>query len=303
MMQHDFRKKLTIDIFKIGMGILFFYCCMMMSVSALDPMAVTQTFGKDPTTQMNLSWHSDLSEDTCYLEYSEIAKDQLFKKPMKVKATSVKSKNDQDERMVHQVALSMLKADTKYMYRMIYKKDVSKSGVFQTAKKEATSFRFINISDTQGVTRKDYKVWGNTLTKALSKFPDTNFLIHSGDVVDNGDQVLQWDYFVEEAKHPLAFLPIMPVMGNHDDVNRNGSNLNSKNFTERFLIQQEDDTGADEGTVYSFDYGPAHFVFMNTQGSQDDLVKQGEWLKQDVLASNQKWKNCSTPSRPLWRAS
>jgi hypothetical protein len=85
-------------------------------------------------------------------------------------------------------------------------------------------------------------------------------------------------------------LAILPVLGNHDALNKNNTNANGKNFTDRFNLPKELDTGAPAGTVYSFDYGDAHIAVMNTQCGSLNLKKQAEWLKKDMAASQKPWK-------------
>ena len=50
------------------------------------------------------------------------------------------------------------------------------------------------------------------------------------------------------------------------------------------------------GWYYSFDYGPCHFVMLNTQWEEVDslrpglLAEQMAWLRRDMAASRKKWK-------------
>ncbi|MCJ7841522.1 metallophosphoesterase [Lederbergia sp. NSJ-179] len=44
-----------------------------------------------------------------------------------------------------------------------------------------------------------------------------------------------------------------------------------------------------KGTVYSFDYGDAHFAVLNTETTKAGLMEQAEWLKTDVAKVKKKW--------------
>jgi hypothetical protein len=206
-------------------------------------------------------------------------------------AQSYSSKNDADSRMIHKVSLKNLKPGTEYVYRVGNGSDIiSTQGTFKTAEKKPGPFTFIQITDTQGSNAKDYRLWTSTLDDALKKFPDVRFLLHTGDMVDSGQKINQWDLFTGAVKPELMNLPIEPAVGNHEAVNGNGTNANEKNFTDRFNLPDATDSGAPAGTVYSFDYGDAHIAVLNTECNSDNLKKEGDWLKTDMEKSDKAWK-------------
>jgi predicted ester cyclase len=166
----------------------------------------------------------------------------------------------------------------------------SSQGAFKTAEQDLNRFTFINITDTQGVTARDYAKWKDILDKALIKFPDARFLLHSGDMVDEGHKIAQWDLFAGAVKDEFMKLPIMPAVGNHEAFNKNGTNPDVKNFTNSFNLPLEQDTGAPSGTVYSFDYGNVHIAVMNTQCGSKNLKKQADWLRRDMTGTKKLWK-------------
>jgi predicted phosphodiesterase len=151
-------------------------------------------------------------------------------------------------------------------------------------------FTFLTVTDTQGITAKDYSKWKLVLDKALKNHKSASFLVHTGDIVDAGDNAILWDRFVEAAKNELLNLPIAPVVGNHDAKNDNKSNPNCKSFVDRFDVPKTFDNGAPAGTTYSFDYGDAHFAIMNTQCRSENLTKQAAWLQRDMARTKKTWK-------------
>lgn len=262
------------------------------TMKASLPESVVSTFGKNPETGRNFTWITPLDTKNGVVEYCVKDKFKGFDKVNIQSATakSYKTNTDNDTRIIHKVELVNLKPGTEYVYRVGIKGYYSEQGVFRTAAKDLTSFTFINITDTQGTSISDYKVWKGTLDKALEKFPDARFLIHTGDMVDNGQDIGQWDNFTEVARKELIKLPIVPVVGNHEMLNSNKTNNNAKNYTDRFDTPQVQGTGAPLGTVYSFDYGNAHIAVMNTQCGGNNLKSQGEWLRNDMAKSLKKWK-------------
>lgn len=262
-------------------------------LTASAAISVVNTFGKNPESQRNFAWISSPSNKSGIIEYCPKNEFKGFDSSniIKTAAQSYSLKTDIDNRMVHKVALSGLKPGTEYIYRVVSKPDIfSTQGAFKTAETNLNQFTFIQITDTQGYNEKDYKLWKNTLKKAFGKFPDADFLIHTGDFVENGDKINQWDLFANAVKLELMNIPVVPVVGNHDVLNDNGSNSNTKNFTDRFNPAKETETGAPLGTVYSFDYGNAHIAVMNTECDRDDLKKQGQWLSSDMAKTDKPWK-------------
>jgi Predicted phosphohydrolases len=273
-----------------------------LAISASAPIATAQqstsisvvnNFGEDPKTERNFTWNTLQKIKTGFIEYCPKDEFQSFNdhNVIIVTAQSYESKNDTDCRMIHKVSLKNLKPGTEYIYRVGNGTDIiSPQGTFKTAEKNSDQFTFIQITDTQGSNAKDYKVWENTLDNALKKFPDAKFLLHTGDMEDNGQKISQWDLFSDAVKSELMNLPIEPAVGNHEVLNKNGTNLNAKNFIDKFNLPEETGTGAPSGTIYSFDYGNAHIAVLNTECSSDNLKKEGDWLKSDMEKSDKPWK-------------
>jgi acid phosphatase type 7 len=257
------------------------------------PGSIVNNFGKDPKTERHFTWFTSTSSKTGVIEYCTRDTFHGFDKSnvIRVKARSYETKTDKDTRVIHKAEIKSLKPGTEYVYRVGSSLNgFSSHGIFITATQASDRFTFINITDTQGVTAKEYALWENTLDKALIKFPDARFLLHTGDLVDEGHKISQWDLFADTVKSELMNLPMAPVVGNHDAFNKNNSNPNAKNFTDRYNLPDEQDTGAPSGTVYSFDYGNAHIAVMNTQCGSKNLKKQADWLRSDMLKTRKPWK-------------
>ncbi|HEY5587219.1 MAG TPA: metallophosphoesterase family protein [Ruminiclostridium sp.] len=257
------------------------------------PKSIINNFGKDPRISRNFTWYTDTSIKKSILEYSVKDKFYGFDKTniVRVTAQSHEVKTNSDKREIHKVELINLIPGTEYIYRVRNDKGgFSSQGVFKTAEQNLQKFTFVNITDTQGTTSKDYTLWKNTLDKALGKFPDARFLLHTGDMEDSGQNIYQWDLFANAVKDELMNIPIAPVVGNHETINNNKTNPNAKNFTDRFDIYKEQNTGAPAGTVYSFDYGNAHIAVMNTQSGSTNLKKQADWLLSDMSKTHKLWK-------------
>jgi len=253
----------------------------------------TNSFGENPATQHGFAWSTSAAVAKSWIEYCPKSAFTSFSEKSigHVTASAYTAVNDGGKRRVFKVDLSNLQPDTDYIYRLVASDgSTSPNGIFRTAGTLAERFSFLNITDTQGADAKDYGVWGKTLSMALKQNPDARFLVHTGDIVDNGDSIAQWDEFAQAAQGMLLNLPIEPAVGNHDVLNKNKTNGSVHNFTDLFETPRNVGTGTVPGTAYSFDYSNVHIAVMNTECGASNLASQAKWLLQDMKKSNKPWK-------------
>jgi predicted phosphodiesterase len=111
--------------------------------------------------------------------------------------------------------------------------------------------------------------------------PDAAFLLSAGDV----DPVSETQKKIKAALGP-DFLWV-PVVGNHDTGKSNLSVIESHNKTLPFAVNPG--PAGSRNTTYSFDYGPAHFVCLDTY---DRNAQKGRmsWLEKDLATSKKPFK-------------
>lgn len=174
-----------------------------------------------------------------------------------------------------EVKLDNLEPNTRYFYRVLRDDGngatlASPIRAMKTAVPPEMPYSFGIIGDTQRnpeVTRKCAEV-------AFAMRPD--FMLHCGDVVDDGFAKNQWlkDLF-EPMKGLLAHTPIFPVIGNHEG--------NSHFYYDYFSLP-------DPEYYYTFTFGNAQFFMID---SNKDLSPDGEQykrLERDLAASKAVWK-------------
>lgn len=190
----------------------------------------------------------------------------------------------------HKVLVEGLKPGTAYKYRVGNDGYWSEAGTFTTEAENEDSFSFLYLTDSQGSSSQDYKVWGNTMQQAISKFPDARFLLMTGDQVDAGALESQWlDYF-REPQSILMNLPIMAAVGNHEGPYND-------NYYYHFNYPNDSiENPLPPGSVYAYDYGDAHIMILNTmvmgwdERQKESFRQQLEWLKHEVAKTDKKWK-------------
>lgn len=163
-----------------------------------------------------------------------------------------------------------------------------------TAAREQSAFEALLIDDSQ--CGETYEPFAELLAKALARHPQTAFLADIGDLTDNGQSDWHWQsFFAALLAGRAKAMPFAPVMGNHECYGLDWKFALPRRYLASFAVP---DNGSRNfpGYYYSFDYGPAHFIVLNTQFEELDGLKPGLlqeellWLKHDAAASHKPWK-------------
>ncbi len=187
----------------------------------------------------------------------------------------------------HYVKISGLEENTKYCYRLgdAEKGWWSEVGVIST-EDGSDEFSFFHISDAQSTTEKQYNnVFAPALQTAFNNH-DADFIINTGDNVDDGRSFMQWKRMFNSASDILMDVPMMSASGNHEEK---GDYSLDYYFNFPNVPEQDKTTGV----YYSFDYNNAHFAVLNSNNLGEDeglSTEQIEWLKADMNGSDADWK-------------
>lgn len=182
-------------------------------------------------------------------------------------------------RSFHRVTVEGLTPGTRYLYRV--GEDGGAISPFRsvtTAPAGDESFRFAYTSDLQVDAPRSVAAIRRTYANILERMPDPAFLYLAGDMTENGFNYTQWDRFFEAGDTLLRRHFAVAVQGNHD--------------TDSDLANHFPAESAVEGIpfVYSFDYGCAHFILLNTQYDRaDQLERQIAWMEQDLASRRRRW--------------
>lgn len=251
------------------------------------PYGLVSTFKQDARTSRAFTWETDgtVKESVIELmpdgEYADFSGAQVLR--FTGVASLLGSSGEARKRMAHKAEATGLQPGTIYKYRVGSGADGEWSSEFQfqTEPQETAAFSFIHVTDSQGLVLQDFKNFGATLNKAFALFPDARFIIHSGDLTEEPENLQGWDDLFAEASAWVTRVPLMPVTGNHDEQDKQADV-----FTAHFNLPDNGAEGAIPGTSYSFNYGNAHFVVLDTESN---IKKQTEWLQKDLAAADREW--------------
>lgn len=278
------------------------------------------TFTGDPKTERGFSWQAVPDYDKMVIEYAEGATlTNPTRKTAPYKTESVvynyhvtdptANVSYYDDMLFYQVKVDGLKPGTTYSYRIgdSEKNIWSDVYTFTTEGASVEEFSAIAITDTQSQTVSQFAYCEQAINAAFAECQDAAFMMHMGDFTENAMCDDWWNMYFNAAKKYAPTVPTVGVVGNHETraVGQKYYNLHFLNPDNGHgLVPEEIDASKVnnydiaileelDNTVYSFDYGNAHFVVMNT-GS--DWMKtsyvmdlQTQWVKEDIAKSGKKW--------------
>jgi hypothetical protein len=112
----------------------------------------------------------------------------------------------------HEVQLTGLKPYTNYYYRV----DEGEISKFRTAAApDSSGFRFVVYGDT----RSGDRVHRAMIRQMVDLTPD--LILHTGDLVENGKAVSEWNRFFQIEAPLLRIAPFYPTLGNHEEYDQN----------------------------------------------------------------------------------
>ena len=107
-----------------------------------------------------------------------------------------------------------------------------------------------------------------------------HLMLHTGDVVySRGEQENYNPRFFGPYQNTLRSAPIFPSIGNHDTGNINV-------YLENFILPS---SGSGTERYYSFNYGPIHFVALDSNLPYDPSSEQFSWLEADLDGTHNHW--------------
>ncbi len=168
----------------------------------------------------------------------------------------------------HTIELNELISSTKYYYKVISDYIESKIFSFYTKFKETDSIKFIAYGDSRGV-------WDNWINASMvaGKIEKEQpfFVLHTGDFVNNGLLIDQWIDFFSISTF-INNCTLYPALGNHENY--------GESYFKYFLLPKNE-------PWYSFDYGPVHFVSLDSNFRNSIKLSQLFWLIKDLSLNKQ----------------
>lgn len=248
-----------------------------------QPDQVCLSWSADPRTSQAIQWRTSTSVADGLVEYREKGVENatvervpatrfLLEDPLLVNNPKVNR---------FTVELYGLKPGTTYEYRVGAKGETlwNDWSEFTTAPDSPVPFRFVYMGDPQ----KGLDEWGKLLQIADQSTEKEAFYVIAGDLVNSGSSRDEWDEFFAGAGPVFGRYPIVPTLGNHDYDKDEQPQM----YLDTFALLENGPKGFPKERAYSFTYGNALFVVLDTNISAQD---QTEWLEKTLRESKETWK-------------
>lgn len=253
------------------------------------------TWTGNPSTTQTITWRTDTTVQMGIVQYrigtSHSGKIQTKKATLSVFTTDLGVSH------LFTATLTGLVPGKTYSYRVGNGKNWSSVHTFFTENLKTDQFKFLIFGDSQsGSSDLIYKPWSVTLHNAYQANKDAKFLINMGDLVERGQESAHWNSWFDAAKGVIDTIPEMSVQGNHETYPWKKTPTRKPIYwLAQFNLPQNGPQGL-KNQVYSYDYGPVHFVVLDSQeveekpGCGDILEAQKAWLEKDLASSKAVWK-------------
>lgn len=294
-----------------------------------SPSMITTNFGANTSSCINFTYFTDRRVTGGGIEYVETAEDGTYNKNSATYKDAMSEIYGTTKPLIdlgiwcqsgyvelgrHTIALTGLKADTTYAYRVGNKANSYWSDWYTvtTAPDKEKNFEVLIGSDLQGSTSYSYQRL-STIYEKFDEVFDENiaFMINPGDAVDNGRNLSQYQWWLNSAPKFYASTPMVITPGNHDvksflaekagNMAYYGGVTNTAYFGSYYDGELAEDYGASENAVineynylythfnydlpsaqnqpsgfyYSFNYSGVRFTMLNT----NDLTAENQLSK------------------------
>ena len=165
-------------------------------------------------------------------------------------------------------------------------KDASPSALHVEA---PTGYSFLFLSDTAKGEGGDYSQLKTMIDYAADTFPQIDFILHGGDVVNPTEGGTEWEEYLA-AMEAVANIPTYVTWGELDDE-----------YLPAYYTLPENGPADLLHHFYSFSYENAHFIFLDSayMGLQRD--EYVNWLRNDIASNGKTW-NILVCHYPLYPA-
>ena len=277
---------------------------------ALEHSQITMTMGKKPS-ERNFRWYTDVNESKPCFEYSE---DENFNCFNSIKADveivprmktvlnlGLVSSYSVEKVKKYSVNLTGLKEDKSYYYRIGNSETNEFEEIYKFKTYSDSQIKFIVMADSQGMVKYDYSLFLRVFADACKRIKDSHFTVHMGDFVDDGNNEEYWSWLLNSRLWKEN--TIVPVVGNHE-ARRCGVAYRAgvqNSVLSHFNVCLARKQNLETGFYYSYEYGNAKFVVLNTN-DMDEYGKisrrQYNWALQELENTDKQWKIMITHKSP-----
>src|SRR5918996_1709638 len=159
------------------------------NAASSTPDRIVLTWSEDPTTTQSVTWRTDTTVTRGLVQFAlaapgpefVAAADSVVARTERLDASDVMRANVVVN--FHTATMRQLQPDTVYAYRVGDGVQWSEWFHFRTASRERTPFSFIYFGDAQNSI---LELWSRMIRGSFAAAPQARFMIHAGDLINNG---------------------------------------------------------------------------------------------------------------------
>jgi hypothetical protein len=251
------------------------------------PDRIVLTWKDDPVHTQAVTWRTDTSIAKALAQIAVAEPGPGFAaKATDVAAKTEKHDSDLGPAHYHSVQFEGLTPATRYAYRVGDGVNWSEWFQFSTAADKPAPFSFIYFGDAQNDVRSH---WSRVIREAYRDAPKAAFMIHAGDLINNGNRDAEWGEWFGAGAWLNAMIPNVPTPGNHEYPRDRSKPLArsrlSTHWRPQFTLPEHGPEGLEE-TVYWFDYQGTRVISLNANEKQ---TQQVEWVENVLRDNPSKW--------------
>lgn len=270
--------------------------------TGIMPMHVYLSWSADPKTTQTVTWWTNDTVEKSLVQFREINKpekdNQVSEGTTEHFVTAVELHDKPGQMNVHSATLTGLKPGQTYTYRVGDGQNWSEYSTFTTEDSKTEQFKVLLFADSQN-DKANYQQWHDTLVTAYEKNKDAKFFMNLGDMSDQGQDFHFFNNWFDASAGIINKLPQMPVLGNHECREGVGGIYNTPVYYKKLFKVPHNGPDNFKVTTYSFDYGNAHFVVLDSQileqyktpATQARAIQEEiDWLDNDLASTQKPWK-------------
>lgn len=261
--------------------------CPSLGDTSLETRYLRQIITADSRTSRTVMWHAADEQKNAAVAWRVVGSEMCASVP----ASSTLYTDDGQHIYLHSATLKELPPGASCEYRVF-------AGEHGTPWRPLPMdgggpFKALIFPDSQ--CSDGYATWRSVAQAAARQHPDAAFLISMGDLVDNGEDHVQWEQWFEGLTGIADRLPLAPIMGNHETYTTDWQVRWPKAYLALFDLPENGSANFNRH-YYSYDYGDVHFSVLSTQWPELHALTPGlkaeqlAWLPKDLAATKKKWK-------------
>lgn len=265
------------------------------------PDRVILTLTDRPATSQAVNWRTHADVQTPQAQIALAEDGPLFVDKAQAAAVVSQDFNSvEGAAQYHSARFSGLEPATRYVYRVGDGTNWSEWNQFRTASAAtdttdaaADPLKFLYVGDAQNDI---YSMWSRLIRTGFAEAPDAAFVIHAGDLVNNGNADSEWGEWFEAAGWIHRTIPSVAVPGNHEYPRTEDESRSLSRFWRPIFALPENGPEGLEESCYFIDIQGVRIVLLNSNEKQEE---QAAWLD-EVLSDNPNRWTIVTHHHPIF---